>query len=259
MDLTPSGTPSAEPAPVFSRTRVRIPFSPGIRPSVFAATLVGLLFGACSQDDYQFDSDTVHWPASIREAYPVARGVAQDWAPDVFIQSVGGGFGVMDADGRAQNHSFQFHSRRKLQNLKVHLFAGIPWTQAETDVVTPPPIAVNFVLFENLTVDSDDVVPQSIDWAFEVNQAHPDSIPGGTDYSARLLSIPAWPERPLPQVGDSLAWRVDFLIEDTFSGAGGRTYFSVARFYFHPRTGERLGHPVVPVQPEVYPFPEGFP
>ena len=53
-----------------------------------------------------------------------------------------------------------------------------------------------------------------------------------------------------------IAWRVDFLV----IGTGSTSYFSYARFYFDPTTGDLLEaagapNPVIPHQPELYPFP----
>jgi hypothetical protein len=227
------------------------------RPGIAAALLIMLAIVSCSSEDFEVDPNALVLPGTLLEAYPIALTVARDWSDDVFVQSAGGGFTVMDAAGRADNHSFQFHSRRRLKNLTVHLFGGIPWTQDITDPIPPPPLFVNFVPYDRL-LDSGDVVPSAVGRAAQINAQFPDSIPPAQDYAARLLSIPVWPEAecvgdPRP---DSLAWRVDFLV-DSESG-GGTTHFSAARFYIHPRTGEHLGRPVVPPQPQLYPFPQGF-
>lgn len=247
-------------------TRATAPCRTRTAAAVFATALA---VSACG-DDFKVADDSLVLPASLGDAYPVALSVAKEWADDVivdasdgstfeFVQGAGGGFTVMDEKGLAQNHSFQFHSRRKLMNLKVDLFGGIPWTQEAVDAVPPPPIIVNLVPY-NLLLDSDVVVPAAIDWAQAANTVRADSIPAATDYAARLLSTPVWPEQAyVGAPADSAAWRVDFLVSQPFGGAGGVTYFSAARFYFHPRTGQRLGKPVVPAQPEVYPFPDGFP
>jgi hypothetical protein len=233
------------------------------------ALLAAFAFSGCGED-FSVSDDAVPMPGTLQEAFPLALRVASDWSDDgivdasdgstfAFIQSAGGGFTVMDANGRARNHSFQFHSRRKLKNLTVHLFGGIPWTQEVTDPVPPPPIFVALRPFSEL-LDSDVVVPAAIEQAASLNALHPDSIPAATDYAARMLSIPVWPEQEfVGQETDSLAWRVDFLVVAPFGGSGTTTYFSVARFYSHPISGQFLGDPVVPPEPEVYPFPDGFP
>jgi hypothetical protein len=238
----------------------RIPLGSG-RNAIARAAFVALAFAiaplGCSSDDYTVGEDSLVLPASLLEAYPVALARARDWSSDVFVQSAGGGFSVMDEHGVGRDHSYQFHSRRQLKNLTVHLLGGIPWTQEESDPIPPPPLFVNFVPYVQL-LDSKDVVPQAVAEAGLINAAHPDSIPVVTQYAARLLSIAVWPEAeyvgdPTPNVQ---AWRVDFLVQQLFGGS--TTYFSAARAYIHPVTGEMLGW-VVPDQPELYPFPDGFP
>lgn len=220
--------------------------------------VTALVLGSCSSEDYSVGDDALVLPASLLDAYTVAQATARDWSPDVFVMSAGGGFAVMDERGLGRDHSFQFHSRRRLQTLTVHLLGGIPWTQEISDAIPPgPPIFVNFVPYVQL-LDSDDVVPQAVEEAASINAVHPDSIPAATQYAARLLSIAVWPEAEF--VGDptpnTQAWRVDFLVLQAFGGS--TTYFSSARFYIHPVSGEMLGW-VVPAQPELYPFPQGFP
>jgi hypothetical protein len=227
--------------------------------SGIATILAALAMGACSSEDYSIGDDGVVLPASLLEAYPIAQATARAWSNDVFVLSAGGGFAVMNEAGLARDHSYQFHSRRRLQTLTVHLIGGIPWTQEISDPVPPgPPIFVDFVPYVEL-LDSDDVVPQAVEEAIRINAAFPDSIPAATHYAARLLSIAVWPEAesvndPTP---NTQAWRVDFLVLQPFGGS--TTYFSNARYYIHPRNGLFLGAPVVPSQPELYPFPQGFP
>ncbi|HET9888445.1 MAG TPA: hypothetical protein VFR10_13140, partial [bacterium] len=230
---------------------------PGTRSAIWRAALLALVVAialwGCSPDDYTVGDDSLVIPASLLDAYPVALARARDWSTDVFVQSAGGGFSVMDEHGVGRDHSYQFHSRRQLKNLTVHLLGGIPWTQEETDPIPPPPLFVNFVPYVQL-LDSKDVVPQAVQEAGRINAAHPDSIPIVTQYAARLLSIAVWPEAQY--VGDptpnTQAWRVDFLVQQLFGG--GTSYFSAARAYIHPVSGEMLGW-VVPDQPELYPFP----
>jgi hypothetical protein len=231
--------------------------------------LAAVLATGCG-DEFSTSENALLLPASLLEAYSVALAVANDWADDIFVrtpggggynfvQSAGGGYAVMDAQGRSHNHSFQFHSVQMDRRLTVHLFEGIPWTQDVGDAIPPPPIFVNFVPYEQL-LDSDVIVPAAIERAAAINTQFPDSIPSATDYAARLLSIPTWPEpENVTDEPDSVAWRVDFLIQQEYTGAGGVTYFSNARFYIHPITGQHLGAPVVPDVPELYPFPRGFP
>ncbi len=221
-------------------------------------------------DEFSTSEGALLLPASLHEGYSLGLEVALEWSDDVFlrtsggggyhfVQSAGGGFAVMDASGRSRNHSFQFHSRTKGMNFIVHLLEGIPWTQEVPDAVPPPPILLHFVPFERL-VGSEIVVPNAINRAESINAQFPDSIPAATDYAARLLSIPTWPEPDfVGDEADSIAWRVDFLVVTDFPAADGATYGSVARFYLHPDTGESLGAPVVPDAPELYPFPNGFP
>ncbi len=239
------------------------------RRALLGAVAMTVVAVGCG-DDFSTSESALLLPASVQEAYPVALAVAYDWMDDVFfrvpggggydfVQSAGGGFAVLDASGRGRNHSFQFHSRRAGANLVVHLLEGIPWTQEISDAVPPPPILVHFVPFDRL-LDSDVVVPSAIERAQLINTQFPDSIPAATDYAARLLSIPTFPEPAfVGDEADSIAWRVDFLIEQEFQSAGGISYGSVARFYIHPQTGQHLGAPVVPTNPQLYPFPQGFP
>jgi hypothetical protein len=238
--------------------------------AIAIVVLAGALLAPGCAEDFSTTESALLLPASLHEGYDVALAVALDWSEDVFlrtsggngyhfVQSAGGGFAVMDAQGRSRSHSFQFHSRTKGMNLIVHLLEGIPWTQEVADAVPPPPILVNLVPFERL-LGSEIVVPAAIDRAQLINTQFPDSIPAATEYAARLLSIPTWPEPEfVGDDADSLAWRVDFLIVQDFQAAGGPSYGSIARFYIQPRTGQHLGAPVVPPAPELYPFPQGFP
>ena len=224
-------------------------------PALAAAAALAM---GCASDDYTVGDDALVLPGSLLDAYPVALATAREWSDDVFVLSAGGGFAVMNEHGLGRDHSYLFHSRRQLRTLTVHLMGGIPWTQEISDPIPPgPPIFVDFIPYVQL-LDSDDVVPQAVDEAARINAAHPDSIPAATEYAARLLSIPVWPEAEF--VGDTTpdtqAWRVDFLVLQPFGGS--TTYFSAARFYIHPVSGNMLGW-VVPAQPELYPFPQGFP
>ena len=229
------------------------------RPAIASFALVAaLILASCSSEDSSVGDDGLVLPGSLLDAYTVALATARDWSDDVFVLSAGGGFAVMDERGVGNDHSFQFHSRRRLRTITVHLLGGIPWTQEISDPIPPgPPIFVNFVPYVEL-LDSDDVVPQAVDEAARINTADPDSIPAATHYAARLLSIAVWPEAEFvgDDTPDTQAWRVDFLVLQAFSGS--TTYFSAARFYIHPVTGVMLGW-VVPSQPELYPFPLGFP
>jgi hypothetical protein len=237
---------------------------------VLLGVVVSAAFASGCGEEFSTSESALILPASLHEGYSLALAVALDWSDDVFlrtsggrgyyfVQSAGGGFAVMDATGRSRNHSFQFHSRTKGSNLVVHLLEGIPWTQEVPDAVPPPPILLHFRPFEEL-LGSDVVVPSAIQRAESINAQFPDSIPAATEYAARLLSIPTWPEPDfVGDDADSIAWRVDFLVLADFLAAGGPTYGSVARFYLHPDTGESLGAPVVPDNPELYPFPMGFP
>jgi hypothetical protein len=134
----------------------------------------------------------------------------------------------------------------------VNLIGGIPWT-SETIVQSIDPVFVGF----NQFLDSDAAVAEALQRADELNLAHPtgDSIPIPDIFAARLASVAAWPEPRPNDAPDSIAWRVDFLEEDLFESTRSPVYWSTARFYVQPRTGEVLGH-VVPVSGrELYPWP----
>jgi hypothetical protein len=67
--------------------------------------------------------------------------------------------------------------------------------------------------------------------------------------------VKVWPEPRPPTSPDSVAWRVDFLEEDVFEQTRVSVYWSTARFYVQPLTGEMLGHVVPPTGRELYPWP----
>jgi hypothetical protein len=226
----------------------------GAAARVFALGFVFPVLAGCSDDPASYSGDAMLLPATLFEALPLATKISRDWNGDAFPTRLGGRFTVMDAQGRALNHSFEFHARFGLQwrRLTVDLISGVPWTQ-DTPAGEPPPT------FRSLgDLDSDSVVGIAIALAGQLNTDDPGSIPPATHYAARLLSVAVWPE-PTSTVdpADSVAWRVDFLELDELSNDDPTpVWWSLARFYVDPDDGQFLGDPVLPATGrELYPFP----
>ena len=217
-----------------------------------ALTTLAAIAGCVSESPYSLSDEGMPLPATVLEALPLATFEAVRWSENAQVTSMGGGFTVLDSEGRGRNHTFAFHARdgRIRRRLDMHLFGGIPY-QFDTQIQGPPP-----PLDIPQYVDSDVAVAAAIDIALEINAVTPDSIPPVPEsFAARLSSRPAWPEpQSVDQQADSVAWRVDFLLLQVFSGSGAEVWWSTARFYLDPRTGELYGT-VVPDQPELYPFP----
>jgi hypothetical protein len=167
---------------------------------------------------------------------------------------LGGGFTVMNSLGEARNHTYHYNARIgfSMRKLTVDLIGGIPWT-VESTVTSLDPQFVGFAQF----MDSDAAVAAALRRADELNAAHPtgDSIPIPDIFAARLASVKVWPEPRPPATPDSVAWRIDFLEEDIFDPTQVPVYWSTARFYVQPRTGEMMGHVVPPSGRELYPWP----
>jgi hypothetical protein len=210
--------------------------------------------GCSSEDPASFSEDALLLPATLFEALPLATDIARDWNGSAFVTSLGGGYTVMDAEGRALNHSFEFHGRFGLQwrRLTVDLVNGVPWT-LDSVVPAPPPA------FRTLDVfDSDVAVAFAISWAELINADDPGTIPDAQYFAARLLSDAVWPEPTSVTVpADSVAWRVDFLQLDAFSSTDSTpVWWSLARMYIDPDDAKFLGSPVIPPSGrELYPFP----
>jgi len=213
--------------------------------AALALTLALVAAGCGSDTPFEFTQDAMKLPATLDEALPLATRVAQSANATAFVTRLGGGVTVMDEHGRAWDHSFIFHAHQStiVRKITVNLIHGTPWVKVETVPPGPHP----FVNPEtDLSIDSDDVVERAVQLAplYGVNLA--------AHYSARLSSVPAFPEpHDVTQIGDVIAWRVDFLT----LVAGSTAYFSYARFYFDTATADLLGSPVIPAQPELYPFP----
>ncbi|MCA9753114.1 MAG: hypothetical protein KC591_13045 [Gemmatimonadetes bacterium] len=223
------------------------------RPAVLAALLACALgAGACSDGPpTALSDDAIELPATLLEAKRLADRQAADWSPTAQLLWIGGGFTVLDADGRGRNHTFFYYARFGLMHrrLDMHLFSAAPWA---FDRPTSPPAAL---LDLTDVVDTDVVVPAAIAYAESINVAHPDSIPIPESFAARLSAEPAWPEpQNVSDPADSVAWRVDFLVEQVHPSSGARVWYSTARFYFQPRTAALFGT-VVPDQPQLYPYP----
>jgi hypothetical protein len=210
--------------------------------------------GCGSEDPTSFSGDAMLLPATLFEALPLAAQIARDWNEAAFATSLGGGYTVMDPEGRALNHSFEFHARFGLQwrRLCVDLINGTPWT-LESTVPSPPPS------FRTLDVfDSDAAVGFAIDMAELINADDPGAIPSAQWFAARLRSEAVWPEPVSVAIpADSVAWRVDFLQLDAFSSTDSTpVWWSLARMYIDPDDALFLGDPVIPpTGRELYPFP----
>ena len=218
------------------------------RLRALAPWLLAAAAGACSDDNpATFTDRAIILPATLKEALPLADTIALEWNDGAYLGGMGGGFTVGDEEGRSRNHSFVYYARfgpTSLRKLTIDFINATPWT-LETNVGSAP-----FPFPDRDFLDSDEVVGISRDQADMLNQ-NGQVIPDATDYAARLLSIPVWPE-PGPQSQPvDLAWRVDFLIL-TDGPQGTPVWYSVARFYVDPWTGQFRGQPVVPVQPELY-------
>jgi hypothetical protein len=209
---------------------------------------------ACSENEFEYSGEAMILPATLFEGLPLADATAREWAENAHVVRLGGGFTVMDSLGRARNHTYHYNARIGFSSRKltVNVIGGIPWT-AETFVqsIDPP-----FVGFEHF-LDSDAAVAEALRRADELNAGHPtgDSIPIPEIFAARLASVAVWPEPRPPESPDSVAWRIDFLEEDIFDPTGVPVYWSTARFYVQPRTGEMLGSVVPPTGREIYPWP----
>jgi hypothetical protein len=233
-------------------------FQAPLRLAVLAALTIFL--PACGEDPpTSFSDDAVTLPATILEMYPLAARLAGDWNENAFPSRLGGGFTVLDADGRGRNHSFEFHARfgTQTRRLTVHFFNGVPWLQ-DTPAGSPP---VPFTGVDFL--DSDATVGVCRDLADALNDVAPGSIPAASAYAARLISANVYPEpRNASDTPTERAWRVDFLEEAPRDPSPGGdptpVWWSLARFYIGLEDGQFLGDPVLPATDtgrELYPFP----
>jgi len=226
------------------------------RRLVPAAGLAAAVAGCGSENPATFSDDAILLPATLLEAYSLAESLARDWNPGAYPTRLGGGFTVMDAEGRAFDHSFEFYARFGLQwrRLTLHLLSGAPWMQ-ESSVGTPPP---SFTPFP--TIDSREAVHVARQTAEFLNQSDPGRIPIPEQFAARLLSVPVWPESLFVyNESDSVAWRVDFLELGPLDPDGAPpdltpVWWSLVRFYVNPWSGQLIGEPTEPGR-ELYPFP----
>jgi hypothetical protein len=213
----------------------------------FAALVVSLVLVGCGSDDpIEYGDDALLLPATLGEALPLATSEARAREEGAYLTRLGGGFTVLDEGGQGANHTFVFHTRATrgvLRRITVHLFHGSPWVDVVTVPEAPPPFDA-----AELSLDSDAVVERAIQLApiYAVALA--------PAYSARLSTVPSWPEpESVTDVGTDVAWRVDFLVLQPIGNT--TVYFSSARFYFDPESGDLLGPPEHPASPELYPFP----
>lgn len=217
------------------------------------ATLLALALAGCGEDTpFEVGDDALVLPSTLQEALPLATARARAVADGAYLTRMGGGFSVMDATGRGSSQSFLFHARvgpQSYRRITVHLVHGSPWVQ---DAVVAAPDVPGPFDPQELVLDSDGVVQRTV----QLLPGYPAVAPAEA-FSARLSSVPAWPEpSSVGQIGTAVAWRVDVLVLQEIPGSEGPpVYFSAARFYFDPETAELLGDPVIPEQPELYPFP----
>lgn len=213
--------------------------------STVAAALWALVAAGCGSDSpFEYSDQALLLPATLEDALPLATSQARARSEGAYVTRMGGGFSVMDAQGRAWNHSFIFHARegRVLRKITVHLIHGSPWVTDENVPDIPRPFADS-----TLALDSGDVVERAVQLA----PSHGLALP--SEFAARLSTSPVWPEPTNPPPPNPVvAWRVDFLTLQPISGS--LVYFSSARFYFNPVTGDELGT-VILTAPELYPFP----
>lgn len=222
-----------------------------LRPPRSALLCVLLIATGCSSDaPLEYGDDAILLPATLGEAYGLAEAIALEWSESAWVTKLGGGFTIMDADGRSQNHSFRFHSRfgPSSKRLDIHLIGGAAWTQEQID--HPP--APTFRGFDEIA-DSDEAVAAAINIAALLNETSPGSLPIPERFAARLESRVQWPEAGSGLPGSpKVAWRVDFIIENEIA-VGQAVPFSTARFYFDPVSLELFGDPIIST--ELYPRP----
>ncbi len=229
------------------------------RELLAAVAAVGLLAGCSSDTPFEIDEDAVTFPATVKEAFAVAEGVALDWSEKAYVARLGGEFTVLDAEGRGRNHSFTFYARNGTisEKLVVHILSGAPYTRDDR-VPVPEPSFRDF----DAIVDTDAAVAIAINEALAWNEANPDDALTIPDrFGARLLSLPVW---PLVAAGGStpredLAWRIDFLVEDEGGDPPRLIWWSLGRVYLDPMSGQALGEPVIPPSGREAYTPTDFP
>jgi hypothetical protein len=212
--------------------------------------------GACSSSDsgVTYGENDLLLPATLKEALVLADRVAKEWADNAYVTELGGGFTIMDANGRSENHTFVYHARvgaiRRFMNL--HMIGGIVWHDDQITGFPEQPFA-DLDSF----ADSDAAVAFAINLAEDINAATADSIPVTEKFAAALLSRPQWPPAGSGIGGNpELAWRVDFLVFQAVANSSTPVPFSTVRFYLDPVTLAPLGDPVVPAfGPELYSGP----
>lgn len=221
---------------------------------VLAALAIAVLgtSGGCSDSPTSFSDDAILLPATLSEALQLADQIAGEWSENAQLARIGGGFTVMNAEGRARNHTFVYFARdgRIRRKLDLHLISGVPWQFDQIVSEPDPPLDLTGLS------GSDVVIPAAINFAELVNEAFPDSIPIPENFSARLSSRPVWPEPGGTDDPTNVAWRVDFLVSQVNPASGAIVWYSSARFYYRPESQElELLGTAIPNQPELYPFP----
>lgn len=198
----------------------------------------------CADHGFDVAEDGLILPATLEEALTRADRFARDSHDDAYLWEMGGGYTITDAKGDAYNHTFRFYAPRRERRLDVHLFAGTIWAEETVQARSAAARPVLRVLESPISSDA------AISIALA---AAADSLPAFTtpeELSARLSSIPVWPERlQSGAITDSLAWRIDVL-EERSDSQGSPVWWSLVRVYVHPITGQVFE---VVDAPQVYP------
>lgn len=218
-------------------------FRPG-RPGV--ALLVGglALAGCGSVTDPEYTADDLpRFPATMLEALPIAQAAAEREGEGVRPTTFGGGFFVTDERGVARELSYRFRVfvDGQQRNVEVDLFEGLPRVRVTDPIGVIPVVPVEAIQ------DSDALVRKAIGEGILAGVTIPEF------FAPYLAGRAAWPE---PEAGSTdvpteFASRVDFLELRRNDDTGDDIWWSTARFYFEPFTGEFLGS-IVPDQPQVW-------
>jgi hypothetical protein len=214
--------------------------------SIAALALAGLLAltAGCADHGFEVTDEGLTLPAPLERALVPADAFAKDWDEDAYLWEMGGGYTTTDAQARGYDHTFRFYSPARERRLDVHLFAGSIWAE---ETVQPRPVAAR-PLFGILPapITSEEAMALAVT---ALGDSLP-AVPMPHDFSARLSSVPVWPERlQSGAVTDSVAWRIDAL-EKRFNSQGLPVWWSLVRIYVHPGTGEVFE---VVNSPQVYP------
>ncbi len=210
--------------------------------------LPAMLVAGCSSDTpWEVEDEAVSLPATVLSAYRLAEDIALEWSERAYPTRLGGDFAVLGPEGTSRNHSFEFHARESYvsRRLTVQLLSGAPYLNEK--IVQTPDLPVPFADFDDI-LDSEIAIAFAINVAEAWNLDHPDDaivIPG--HFAARLKSRAVWPlAGPGDDAPDRRAWRIDFLEEAANVDSTSLVWWSLARIYLDPVTGEALGAPLIP-------------